>query len=410
MTTAVEITASRPRTSDARVIGLVSAAHCVSHLYMLVLPPLFAFIRADYGLSYTQLAVVLAGFGIVSATLQTPAGFLVDRFGAEKLLIGGLLLGTASLAAAALVPSYWALVICFGFSGLANTVFHPADYTILSHTVAGKRIGQAFSIHTFSGMLGSAMAPPLVLIAARFWGWHGSFLVAAAIGLSVALVLLTQRHALAVTPKPAHAGREPLGGSAGWQLLLSPAILRNLAFFTLLALAGSAISNFSIVALVALYDTPLWVANAALSGFLFLSALGVLLGGVIADRTRHHTRVAAAGFALSACVILAVGTIDLGSILLIALMSVGGFLSGIIQPSRDMIVRAVTPAGSFGKVFGFVSTGFNVGGVVGPLCYGWLMDRGEPRAIFLAVVAITLVSLLTVSTTRLPAPKVAAAD
>jgi len=410
MTSVTEITAPKPGVSDARVIGLVSAAHCVSHIYMLVLPPLFAFIRADYGLSYTELAVVLASFSIVSATLQTPAGFLVDRFGAGLLLIGGLLLGAAALAVAALVPTYWALVVCFGLAGLANTVFHPADYTIISHKVASQRIGQAFSIHTFSGMLGSAIAPALVLISARIWGWHGSLLVAAAIGLGVVLVLATQRHALAVAPSPTHASRATLNGSAGWRLLMTPAILRNLAFFTLLALAGSGISNFSIVALVALYDTPLWVANSALSGFLFMSAMGVLLGGVIADRTHHHTRVAAGGFALSASVILVVGTVYLGSLPLIALMALGGFLNGIIQPSRDMIVRAVTPAGSFGKVFGFVSTGFNVGGVVGPLCYGWLMDRGEPRAIFLAVVAITLISLLTVSTTRVPAPKAAVAD
>jgi FSR family fosmidomycin resistance protein-like MFS transporter len=203
--------------------------------------------------------------------------------------------------------------------------------------------------------------------------------------------------------------RQHLRDSDGWRLLMTPAILRNLAFFTLLALAGGGISNFSIVALVALYDTPLWVANSALSGFLFMSALGVLLGGVIADRTRHHTRVAALGFALSASVILVIGTMPLASAPLIALMGIAGLLSGIIQPSRDMIVRAVTPAGSFGKVFGFVTTGFNVGGVVGPLCFGWLMDRGEPRAIFIAVVGITLVSLLTVSTTRVPASKPATA-
>jgi MFS family permease len=161
---------------------------------------------------------------------------------------------------------------------------------------------------------------------------------------------------------------------------------------------------------VGLYDTPLWVANSALTGYLLMAALGVLLGGVIADRTRHHTRVAAIGFALSASVILVIATVALGSVPLIALMAVAGLLSGVIQPSRDMIVRAVTPAGSFGKVFGFVTTGFNVGGVIGPLLFGWLMDRGEPRAIFLAVVAITLVSLLTVSTTRVPASKPAVVD
>lgn len=408
MATAADIAVTRGRPGDARVIGLVSAAHFVSHVYVLLLPPLFAFIRSDYGLSYQELAVVLASFNLVSAALQTPTGFLVDRFGAGRLLIAGLLLGAAALTAAALIPTYWALVACFGVAGLANTVFHPSDYTILSHSVAPKRIGQAFSIHTFSGLLGSAAAPPLVLISARLWGWHGALLVAAVIGVAVALVLLAQRRVLLVAPTPKQ--RPHLTAGNGWRLLMTPAILRNLAFFTLLALAGGGISNFSIVALVALYNTPLWVANTALSSFLLMGALGVLLGGVIADRTRHHTRVAALGFALSASVILVIGTVALPSAMLIALMGMGGLLSGIIQPSRDMIVRAVTPAGSFGKVFGFVTTGFNVGGVVGPLLYGWLMDRGEPRAIFLAVVGITLVSLLTVSTTRVPASKPAAAD
>ena len=404
MVTATDTAAVERRSGDARVIGLVSAAHFVSHLYGLLLPPVFALIHSESGLSYQELAAVLASYNVVSAALQTPAGFLVDRLGASRLLIGGLLLGSAAIAVAALIPSYWALVACFGVAGLANTVYHPSDYAILSHTVAQKRIGQAFSIHTFSGLLGFAAAPPLMLISARFWGWHGALLVAAAIGLAVTLVLMAQRHALAVTPAvPAPHQHRPAG--AGWRLLMTRAILKNLAFFTMLALAGGGISNFSIVALVALYDTPLWVANTALSTYLFLSALGVLLGGVIADRTRHHTRVAALGFALSAIVVLVIGTVPLGAAPLVTLMATAGLLSGIIQPSRDMIVRAVTPAGSFGKVFGFVTTGFNLGNVAGPLFFGWLMDRGEPRAIFLAVVGITLLSLLTVSTTRVPAAK-----
>jgi MFS family permease len=248
-----------------------------------------------------------------------------------------------------------------------------------------------------------------MLISARFFGWRGALLVAAALGLTVTLVLLAQRQALAVT-HTAPAQRQHGAGREGWRLLMTPAILKNLGFFTMLALAGGGISNFSIVALVALYDTPLWVANTALTGYLLMGALGVLAGGVIADRTRHHTRVAAIGFALSAAVILVIGTVALDAAPLIGLMALGGLLNGIIQPSRDMIVRAVTPAGSFGKVFGFVTTGFNVGGVIGPLLFAWFMDRGEPRAVFIVVVAITLMSLLTVSTTRVPAPKPAAAE
>ncbi|HKF72543.1 MAG TPA: MFS transporter, partial [Stellaceae bacterium] len=237
--------------NDARVIGLVSSAHFVSHLYGLLLPPVFALIHSDWGLSYQQLAVVLATYSVVSAAVQTPTGFLVDRLGAGPLLIAGLLLGSAAIAVAALIPSYWALVVCFGVAGLANTVYHPADYAILSHAVARKRIGRAFSIHTFSGLLGFAAAPPLMLISSRFWNWRGALLLSAAIGLAVALVLLAQRHALAVTPA-APERRQRIPGGEGWRLLMTPAILKNLAFFTMLALAGGGISNFSIVALVAL--------------------------------------------------------------------------------------------------------------------------------------------------------------
>jgi len=391
----------RPRVgSDAPVIGLVSAGHFVSHIYLLLLPPLFVYIRDDFGLSYQQLAIAIASFNIVSAALQTPAGFLVDRWGAGRLLIGGLLLGAAAFACAAVLPSYWALVACFAVGGLANTVYHPADYSILSRAVASERMGAAFSIHTFAGLLGTASSPPLMLLAASLWGWRGGLAVAAALGVVVALVLATQRRRLAVAPAREKAVRHSGGSGAGWQLLLEPAILRNLLFFMLLSLATGGISGFSIVALGALWGTSYAVANTALSAFLYSSALGVLLGGFVADRTHHHNRVAALGFAASAAVILVIGTADLGGVLLVLMMGLAGLLNGVIQPSRDMIVRAVTPPGSFGKVFGFVTTGFNIGGVISPLLYAWFMDHGEPRGVFISVVAVTLLALLTVSTAK----------
>ena len=75
-------------------------------------------------------------------------------------------------------------------------------------------------------------------------------------------------------------------------------------------------------------------------------------------------------------------------------MSLTGLLNGIIMPSRDLIVRAVTPAGSFGLVFGFVSTGFAVSAVIAPPLYGWLMDQGQPLAIFLCAAGFTALALL----------------
>ena len=393
------------RRRDARVIGLISAAHFVSHFYILLLPPVLGLVKAEYDVGYTAIGLALTAFNVVSATLQTPAGFLVDRVGPRTILTGGLLLGAAAIAVAALVPGYWVLVAAFAVLGLANTVYHPADYTILSATIDGKRIGKAFSIHTFAGYLGSGVAPAIILLCVAAWSWRGAFLLAAALGVAVALLLVV-RGGVLVRPPPARPRPEEPAAAArdGWRLLFSGPILRNLIFFALLAMANGGLQNFSVVALGTLHGTPATAANFALSGFLLLSALGVLVGGIIADRTMRHERVAALCFAATSTMVVLIGWVDLGAVLLVCTMSIGGLLNGIIQPSRDMMVRSVTPPGAFGKVFGFVSTGFNIGGMISPLLYGWLMDRGEPRMIFVLICGFILLSLLTVITRPRPAP------
>jgi FSR family fosmidomycin resistance protein-like MFS transporter len=389
------------RSQDGRVIGLIGVAHFTSHFYMLLLPPLFAFIRADYGVGYAELGLAISAFNIVSALLQTPAGFLVDRVGAPYVLVAGLIVGAGGVTLAASVPSYWALVGGFAIAGLANTVYHPADYAILSHRIAGKRVGQAFSIHSCCGMLGSAAAPTAMLFFAERWGWRAGLLAASLLAVATAAVLIAQTRYLVddrLQAADARSAGARIGGKSQWSLLFSRPILRNLMFFVLLAVSGGGMTSFSVVALGELYATPLTVANLALSAFLLMNAAGILLGGVIADRTIHHNRVAALGFAGSGLVVLAIALSGFGAVALIALMGFGGLLNGTIVPSRDMMVRAVTPDGAFGKVFGFVSTGFNLGGIVAPLIFGWLMDQQQPRAVFLLVVACIVLSLVTVST------------
>jgi MFS transporter, FSR family, fosmidomycin resistance protein len=179
-------------------------------------------------------------------------------------------------------------------------------------------------------------------------------------------------------------------------LLLSFPILQSLLFFVLLAISNAGLQNYSIVALGELYGTPFGVASTALSGYLLLTAVGVLAGGFVAARTGRHALVAALGVCAFAVVALMIGIQDFGAAVLIMLMSVAGFLTGVIMPSRDLIVRENTPPGSFGKVFGFVTTGFNIGGIVAPLVFGILMDNNSPRGVFFFVAAVSLVSVLTV--------------
>jgi len=381
------------RAPHARVVGVVSAAHFVSHYYIIILAPLLPFVRADYGVSYTEIGLALAAFNIVSAALQTPAGFLVDWLGARILLTCGLVIGATAFIVAGAIHSFWLLVAMFALAGVGNTVYHPADYAMLSHHVPAKQIGQAFSVHTFAGMLGSAVAPPSLLLMQSLWGWRGAFVGAGVFGFVVAALLMAVRDNGDV--KPAAPARDK-DAPVGWRLLLAPAILLNLVFFVLLALISGGTSNFSVVAFGALYGTPVTTANAALTGNLMLSAVGVLIGGLLVGRTTRHGLVAALGLAGMAAFILLTAQVDLGAVALIAAMSAAGLCTGIIMPSRDMIVREVTPPGSFGKVFGFVTTGFNIGGIISPLIFGAIMDHGSPRLVFLAVTAFSLIAILTV--------------
>jgi MFS family permease len=384
------------RAPYVRIVGAISAAHFVSHYYIILLAPLLPFVRADYGVSYTEIGLAFAAFNVVSAALQTPAGFLVDRLGARALLIIGLLIGAGAFVAAGLVHSFWVMVAMFAIAGVGNTVYHPADYALLSHHVPSDRIGHAFSIHTFAGMLGSAVAPVSLLTMQSLWGWRGAFIGAGVLGFAVAGLLLAMGDYPEVeTPAP-HAEEDKT--VVGWALLLSSPILLNLVFFMLIALVSGGLFNYSVVAFGALYGTPVTTANVALSGLLLLSAIGVLAGGVVATRTNDHVLVARLGLGMMGLFALLFAYVDLGSLPLIVAMTVLGFFYGVIMPSRDMIVREVTPPGSFGKVFGFVTTGFNIGGIISPLIFGALMDHGSPRLVFVMVAAFSFIAIATVAT------------
>src|SRR5262249_57766577 len=120
---------------ESKLVTGVCFAHLWTHYSILTLAPLFAFIRADFGVSYTELSLALTVFGLVSAALQTPAGFFIDRTGPRINLIGGLMLGSAAIAVAGLANSYWVFIAMFAVLGLANTVYHPAHHPLPSQPV-----------------------------------------------------------------------------------------------------------------------------------------------------------------------------------------------------------------------------------------------------------------------------------
>ena len=371
--------------AELATLGQISGAHMVSHIHILVLPPLFPLLKEQFGVGYLELGFALTLFNIVSAVMQTPTGFAVDRFGPRRLLIGGLLLGGAAFILAGSNPVYPVLLAASVMAGLANCVYHPSDYALLSSgVIAEARVGRAFSIHTFAGYLGTALAPAGMLLAAATWGVSGALIAAGLLGPIFALPLLLG--APAGAPRASAVRKAAIPARS----LVTPQVLSLMAFFTVIGMSGGGISGFSVVAMNAWHGTPLATASIALSFYLGASALGVLAGGIIADRTRRHSQVAAGGFAVTATAIAFVGLVNLPVWALLPVMAIGGFCTGLIMPSRDMLVRASAPKGAEGRVFAIVSTGFNIGGIIGPLLYGSIMDLGRPGWIFAVSVGFML--------------------
>jgi MFS family permease len=294
--------------------------------------------------------------------------------------------------------SYSWLIASAVLLGLANSVYHPADYAILSAHMDEARMGRAFSIHTFAGFLGGAVAPAIVAALVATTGGYGALIVAGAVGPFVALLLL-----VVGIPDASAADRAIEGVKAPQQSVVTPAIIVLTAFFMLLSLSTSGIGNFGVVALISGYGTTFSTANIALTALLACSAIGVLAGGILADRTERHGRFAAACFALNAAIVLVIAVVTLPPVPLVAAMAAAGFLGGVIAPSRDMLVRDAAPPGAAGRAFGIVSTGFNIGGIISPLLFGWIMDQDMPHWVFGAsAVFMALTVLLALVTDRNP--------
>jgi MFS family permease len=380
--------------SQTQMLVAVSAAHLISHLHIMVLPVMLPLLKDRLDVGYFELALALTTFNVVTGLTQAPMGFLVDRIGARPTLIGGLVLGGLAFLSLGVVTTYPWLIATAVLAGLANCVYHPADYSLLTDAISEDRIGRAFSVHTFAGFIGGALAPPILLTLAAFGSLRSSLMFAglASLVTATALLLMPQPHAAKPGTRADRA--KPAAASMAMGAIITPTVLALTAFFTLLALSHGALYSFSVVALIASQGISLVAANAALTAYLSGAAVGVLLGGSLADRTQRHGYVAAAGFGVAAIIVLGIATLTLSPAALIAAMGLSGILTGIIQPSRDMLVRKAAPPGAAGRVFGIVTTGFNIGGIIGPLIFGWLMDHGEPRWVFGAAVIFMVVTVL----------------
>lgn len=383
------------RRSDFTVIGLIGLAHGTSHFFHMLLPPLFpAFIR-EFGLSYSQLGLLVTLFFVISGVGQALGGFVVDRVGARPVLFAALSCFVGAALAAASAGSYEGLMLAAALAGLGNAPFHPADFTILNKRVSQPRLGHAFSVHGITGNLGWAVAPVFMIgIAGLAGNWRVACLCAALLPLTVLALLVAQR--AAIDDRRGGWAHEKGPGAAALRaehplaFLRLPSVWLCFSFFFWSTAALSAIQSFAGPALARMYQLPLSATAFVVTGYMLCGAAGMVAGGFVAARVKRLERTIGVAMAAAATLLLLVASGVLPALWAGAVAALAGAGTGLAGPSRDMLIKRAAPPGATGRVYGTVYSGLDVGFALAAPVFGGLLDHGYSQAVFVGA-ALALV-------------------
>lgn len=383
---------------DAQVIGLVGLAHGVSHFFHLILAPLFPWLKEAFSLSYAELGLLMTMFFIVSGIGQALAGFVVDRVGARTVLFSGIALLGLSALLLSQAQSYAMLLAGSMLAGMGNSVFHPADFTLLNKRVSTPRLGHAFSVHGISGNLGWAAAPVFLTGMAGLFGWRTALFSAAFVAIAVLLLLVVYRDVLDTEEIRGAVGSPKKAAADGGHILdflRLPAVWMCFAFFFITAMALGGIQSFSSPGLRALYGMSLASATAGYTAYMLASAAGMVWGGFLASKTACHEHTIAFAFAIAGmfALVLAAGVVP--AAMAVVLMGAIGFGAGIAGPSRDLLIRAAAPKNATGRVYGVVYSGLDIGLSMAPLLFGAMMDANHPAWVFIGIGIFQCMAILT---------------
>ncbi len=399
---------SVPLRQDAKTIGLIGVAHGTSHFFHMLLPPLFPLFIRDFGLSYSELGLLVTMFFVISGIGQALAGFLVDRVGARPVLFVAMSCFVLAALAAATAQGYGGLMLAAALAGLGNSPFHPIDFTILNKRVSQPRLGHAFSVHGISGNLGWAAAPVfLTALTALTGSWRWATAGMGMWALFVIALLWIHREAIddrrgawlhEKSPTQADAqasGEHPLA------FLRLPSVWLCFSFFFWSTCTLSAIQSFASPALQSMYGLPLSITAFVITGYMLCSAAGMVVGGFLTAKTDRLERIIGICLLAAAAMLVLVGTGMLPGMAAVAVAAVSGFGVGLAGPSRDMLIKQASPPGATGRVYGAVYSGLDLGFAVAAPVFGALLDHGSPSTIFhgaaftlvLGVVSASLVGL-----------------
>lgn len=402
MTAALDVAADsvRLKNKDWKIIGVVASAHASSHFFQLVLPTLYLSLAHEYGYDFVKLGLLASVFFLVSCLGQASSGFIVDRIGPAPVLRFGLTCFVASAILIATSNGYAMLMLAAMVGGIGNSVFHPVDYSIINHRVSSARLGHAFSVHGLTGNLGWALTPIFMASIIYFANWRIAAFAAGALVAFVLFLTWLGRHLLegknqtstppagadGAAPRQHDLAQESVGKTLA-TLLAQPALWGAFLFFMCTSIALSAVQNYTIPMLGAVYGIDKILAGTALSGYMVAAAAGMVAGGFLVSTTPNTERTVAISLILAGALLLVLAMGSIPPMAAMVLVGLAGFCSGVSAPSRDMLIRRVTPKGATGTVYGLVYSGMDVGSSLAPVGFGLMLDAGLGRGPWLGAAA-----------------------
>jgi MFS transporter, FSR family, fosmidomycin resistance protein len=366
---------------DRRAMTLLSTGHASVDFSAGALPALLPFLKVEFGLSYTLVAVVILASTLSSSIVQPAFGLWSDARGAVWLLPAGVAIGGIGMALASDAPEYWLVVLLVVVSGLGTAAYHPEGSKFAAYT-SGRKRASGMSLFSVGGNIGYGLGALVVTPIIVWLGLRGGLLLAVPALAVAALLLASTRYLLSFVPGSGSAGMSRAGENdvRSLAVLLTVITFRSLAWFGL-------------ITFVPLYEVSLGhsesYGNYVFAGMLLVGALGTLAAGPLADRLGLRT-VLRGSFVISTPLILVfllVGGIP-GAI---ALAGVGAAIVGTFGVTMVMAQQYLPR--NIGLASG-LSIGFAIGlGGVAAVALGAIADSIDLRTSLFVSAAAPLVAL-----------------
>lgn len=367
---------------------MLVVAHAVQHVLSGSLPILLMFIRQELDLSFTELGVIVAVGNLTGGLAQAPAGLLVDKWGARRVLLAGYVLTLLSLSLFALSSTVPVMLVSRMIMGLGQATFHPASFPEMARATRHTGIGMGMALHSVGGTLGMAGGYSITVVLATWLGWrwalHAMVLVGAVLSVLFSLTypsLPTDEDEENERPKrdTSTVTRGNDTRKQGWlpAVYLSAAALLSGAF-------GTSLSSFLPTYLTAARGATEAMAGGLSTLKLLSGTAGAFAGGKAGDVLNRSTVVLASAV-LTTLLVLSLASLRLGTVGLLLILIALGFSQSMARPCLNALTSEIAPRGSSGGVFGLVFGAMALGASIAGPIVGHIADVYSLETAFISI-------------------------